>query len=121
MLGARGCVALSACLLLLHVAIDAAPDGAERVDALVDPSSGVQPYGMNTERRAVEGTVDGTDATAVDATAVDHAPPLAMISHLARGGGSSPPLIPYELVPPWSTTMLKAAPSAVFEVDSHSS
>ena len=100
--------------------------GAERVDALVDPSSSVQPYGMNTERRAVEGTVDGTDATAVDATAgnataVDHAPPLAMISHLARGGGSSPPLIPYELVPPWSTTMLKAAPSAVFEVDSHSS
>ena len=91
LLGARGCVALSACLLLLHVAIDAAPDGAERVDALVDPSSGVQPYGMNTERRAVEGTVDGTDATAVDATAgnataVDHAPPLAMISHLARGG-----------------------------------
>ena len=33
------------------------------------------------------------------------------------GGGSSPPLIPYELVPP----MLKAASSAVFEVDSHSS
>ena len=91
MLGARGCVALSACLLLLHVAIDAAPNGAERVDALVDPSSGVQLYGMNAERRAVEGTVDGTDATAVDATAgnttaVDHAPPLAMISHLARGG-----------------------------------
>ena len=37
------------------------------------------------------------------------------------GGGSSPPLIPYELVPPWSATMLKAASSAVFEVDSHSS
>ena len=84
-------------------------------------ATGESPYGMNTERRAVEGTGDGTDATAVNATtgnatAVDHAPPLAKMSHLARGG-SSPPLIPYELVPP----MLKAASSAVFEVDSHSS
>ena len=91
LVGAYSLSTISSCLLLLHVAIDAAPDGAERVDALVDPSSGVQPYGMNTERRAVEGTVNGTDATAVDATAgnataVDHAPLLAMISHLARGG-----------------------------------
>ena len=52
---------------------------------------GESPYGTNTERRAVDGTGDGTDATAVNATtvnatAVDHVPPLAKMSHLTRGG-----------------------------------
>ena len=41
LVGAYSLSTISSCLLLLHVAINASPDGAKRVDALVNPPSGV--------------------------------------------------------------------------------